>query len=136
MPALVTARGPARRPRRGQGSVEYLFVVVFLVGFVVAVLVPSLQEAELSYALAGMRSKAVEYEAAHPELRLTVLNYSVQDGFVRIEPKVYNRSADAYVPVPQELRDAMLSGIHALAPSLGVNGTCANTSNYEYCMVA
>lgn len=124
-------------PFRGQGSVEYLFVVVFLVGFIVAVMVPTLQQGEISYALAGARSAAVQYTAEHPELRLTVLNYTVQGDRVLLDPKVYNRSSGfLLVAPPQEMKGLMLAGIHALAPSLGFDGTCANTSNYEYCMVS
>ncbi len=127
---------PAPLALRGQGSVEYLFVVVFLVGFIVAVMVPTLQQGEISYALAGARSAAVQYTAAHPELRLTVLNYSVQGDRVLLDPKVYNRSSGGLVAPPAEMNGLMLAGIHALAPSLGMDASCANTSNYEYCMVS
>ncbi|MBI2445495.1 hypothetical protein HYV43_03855 [Candidatus Micrarchaeota archaeon] len=127
---------PAPVGVRGQGSVEYLFVVVFLVGFIVAVLVPALQESELSYAIASVRSQAVAYGAAHPDLRLTVLNYSVQDGRVLIDAQVYNRSSDSLVATPLGLKAAMVAGIHALAPSSGFDGACANTSNYEYCVIS
>ena len=123
---------------RGQGSVEYLFVVVFLVGFIVAVLVPSLQTAEISYALAGARAQAVAYEANHSELRLLTINSTVRqnEGQVLLNVTVYNRSSDALVPPPQGLKDAMLAGIHRLAPNMGVSASCVNTSNYEYCFVS
>ncbi|MBI5226789.1 hypothetical protein HY994_06190 [Candidatus Micrarchaeota archaeon] len=121
---------------RGQGSVEYLFVVVFLVGFIVAVLVPSLQTAEITYALAGARTAAVGYETNQTDIRLTRMNYSVDHDQVRLVLTVYNRSADANIAAPQGLKDAVLSGIHVLAPTYGVNGSCANTSNYEYCVVS
>ncbi len=136
---------PAFSPRRfypkrfrGQGSVEYLFVVVFLVGFIVAVLVPALQAAELSYAVAGARAQAVAYEANHSELRLLTINSTVlqSEGRVFLNVTVYNRSSDALVAAPQGMKDAMLAGIHRLAPNMGVDGTCANTSNYEYCFVS
>jgi len=116
--------------------VEYLFVVVFLVGFIVAVMVPTLQQGEISYALAGARTKAIEYEAAHPQLRLTVLNYTVEGDRILLDPRVYNRSSGRSMKAPAEMKVVMLQGIHALAPSLGVDGQCANTSNYEYCMVS
>ncbi len=121
---------------RGQGSVEYLFVVVFLVGFIVSVLVPSLQTAEISYALAGARTGAVGYEANHSDLRLTRMNYSVDKDQVVLNLTVYDRSTDRNVVTPQGLKDAMLAGIHSLAPSYGLTGSCANTSNYQYCVVS
>ncbi len=133
----LPASSVSPRRLRGQGSVEYLFVVVFLVGFIVAVLVPSLQTAEVSYALAGARAQAVAYQANHSELRLLTINSSVlqAEGRVLLNATVYNRSADAVVPAPQGLKDAMLAGIHRLAPNMGVSSSCVNTSNYEYCFV-
>ncbi|GEM_PF-2964359 len=133
---------PSRRlfPKRfrGQGSVEYLFVVVFLVGFIVSVLVPALQTAEISYALAGVRAQAVGYEADHSDLRLLTINSTVlqAEGRVFFNVTVYNRSSDALVAAPQGMTDAMLAGIHRLAPNMGVSASCANTSNYEYCFVS
>ncbi|MDP2717426.1 MAG: hypothetical protein Q8P02_01650, partial [Candidatus Micrarchaeota archaeon] len=80
------------RVMRGQGAVEYLIVLVFLVGFIVSVLVPSVREGEVSVALASARAGALNYTAMHPDVRLLALNYSVQGDRVTLDPQVFNAS--------------------------------------------
>ena len=119
---------------RGQGSVEYLFIVVFLTGFVVSILVPTLQQSEITFALAAARDGAVS-SVAGDTLRLTRLNYSVYGGEVAFRPSVYNLSSDSAVQAPPQMVAAMVSAVHRLAPSSSFNATCANTSNYQYCVL-
>ncbi len=119
---------------RGQGSVEYLFIIVFLTGFIVSVMVPTLQQSEITFALAAARDAAVSSAAGEP-LRLTRLNYSVAGGEVAFRPSVYNVSSDSAVQAPPKMVEAMVSAVHRLAPSESFNSTCANTSNYQYCVL-
>lgn len=122
------------RVTRGQGAVEYLIVLVFLVGFIVSVLVPSVREGEVSVALASARAGALNYTAAHPDVRLLALNYSVQGDRVTLEPQVYNASLGGEIAPPDGLSASMLAAIARLSPGSAADGTCAYLSNYDYCV--
>lgn len=118
---------------RGQGSVEYLFVLVFLVGFIVAVLVPSVREAEISVALSAARQGFLD--AAPGDARLLALNYSVQEETVWLDPRAVNRSTGGALVLSPELRVGVLDGIQRLSPGQARNDSCAFTSNFNYCLV-
>ncbi|MBI4360895.1 hypothetical protein HY572_03950 [Candidatus Micrarchaeota archaeon] len=118
---------------RGQGAVEYLFVIVFLVGFIVAVLVPSVRQAEISVALSSARQGFLD--ASSPDARLLSLNYSVQEDTVWLDPQVINRSTGGPLALSAVLSAGMLDGVQKLSPSQTRNESCAFTSNFAYCLV-
>jgi hypothetical protein len=126
----------SRRLRRGQGAVEYLIVLVFLVGFIVGVLVPSVRDGEVSVALASARSGALNYSANHADIRLLTLNYSVVAADqILLRPQVRNASSGVVLVPPAEMVASMVAAIQRLAPSGVANGSCAFLSNYDYCVV-
>ncbi len=114
---------------------EYLIVLVFLVGFIVGVLVPSVREAEVSVALASARAGALNYTALNPSVRLLTLNYSIAGDQVALLPQVRNVSLDADVAPPDGLVVFMVAAMQRLSPAEAHNGTCAFLSNFDYCVV-
>ncbi|MBI5036575.1 hypothetical protein HZC09_04480 [Candidatus Micrarchaeota archaeon] len=118
---------------KAQASIEYLYVLVFLVGFIVAVVIPTVKEAELSIAIASVRLAITGYEAENPDYFVTTLDYSVQENKVMLKPVVRSRDDGSNVPVPDALKNKIISRLKPIAPKLGPDN-CAKASNYEYCV--
>ena len=107
--------------------------MVFLVGFVVAVVIPAVKEAELSVAIASARTAISHFENQNPGLFITSLNYSFTDNTVHLDPQVYVRATGVRQRMPAELGQGMLLAIQS-SVARQVNRTCATAANYNYCI--
>lgn len=107
-------------------------MLVFLVGFIVAVVIPAVKEAELSLAVASARSAAVSFEAKNPGFSVKQIGYTVNDETVLLEPKTFYANGTA-VKSPPELSAAILAALKNSVASK-TNVTCATAANYEYCL--
>jgi len=121
--------------RRGQASVEYIFILAILIGFVIAVMIPALREGELNIALSAARNSAEQFATANSSLYFTSLNYSIDGTKVKIKPSVYSYyNGNVFFPPEAKLLvlNAIRKAISPSSPELTPTATSFPAVNYEY----
>ena len=122
---------------KGQSSVEYLFVLVFLVGFVIAVVLPSIKEAEMTLALASAAVGAQSFESENPQYLITEINYTVFENTVTFHPKTYLKNATLpTTPLAQPPAGLSKKILDAVQSSVAheKEGACVKGANNKYCV--
>jgi len=123
------------RQQRGQSSVEYVFILAVIIGFVITVMLPALRESELNIALSAVRNSVQEFASKNSSLYFTSLNYSVSGRIVKITPSVYSFHDNKWF-YPCNARKQALEAIReTLSPNSAELSPDANNFtavNYEY----
>ncbi|PIT85735.1 hypothetical protein COU36_01585 [Candidatus Micrarchaeota archaeon CG10_big_fil_rev_8_21_14_0_10_59_7] len=118
---------------RAQTSVEYVFIVAFIVTLAVVVMITVLRETELNMAVGAARMAAFE-EASAEGITLAEMDYSVSHGIVSLTPRLYGADGGA-VPASEAVRQRITQRVkQVLAPySQTENVYCVTATNYMYC---
>ena len=118
---------------RAQATVEYVFIVAFLVTLVVVVLIGVLRETELNLGVGAARMAAFE-EASAEGITLTGIDYSVSHGIVTLRPLLYGPDGKP-VSASEGMRQRITMRVkQVLAPySKTENIYCVTATNYMYC---
>ncbi|MFH0835358.1 MAG: hypothetical protein V1881_03365 [Candidatus Micrarchaeota archaeon] len=118
---------------RAQASVEYIFVVAFLVTLAVVVLIGVLRETELNLGVGAARMAAFE-EASAEGITFTSMDYSVSNGIVSLRPKLYD-AGGGNIGASEAMRQRITQRVkQVLAPySQTENAYCVIATNYQYC---
>jgi len=126
-------RGESRQ--RGQSSVEYVFILAVIIGFVITVMLPALRESELNIALSAARNSVQQFASKNSSLYFTTLNYSITGRIVKITPSVYSFHDNKWF-YPCSARTQALESIRKAispnSPELPPDANKFTAVNYEY----
>ncbi|VVB67424.1 Uncharacterised protein [Candidatus Norongarragalina meridionalis] len=118
---------------RAQASVEYIFIVAFLVTLAVVVMIGVLRETELNLGVGTARMAAFE-QAGTERITLAGMDYSVSNGIVSFRPQLYDAAGQS-VGASEAMRQRITMRVkQVLAPySQTENIYCVTATNYRYC---
>ncbi len=123
---------------RGQASVEYVVLMIFLLGFIIMAALPVVRENELNQAVAAAREATIEYAALNPDVYSTGVAYSGEEtGTVTLSLKLFSFKDNAQVtPIPQPLQFLAVERIRIAVNGVKIIGRdCVEAASFDYCVV-
>ncbi|MFH0973340.1 MAG: hypothetical protein V1817_00945 [Candidatus Micrarchaeota archaeon] len=134
-----------KRRSRGQASMEYVFILALVLGFVVALMITSIRESELNMATGSARVAAVYWTAGNSSFYLASLETAQLGGGVNFSPVIYSWAGGAnggrLQTLPSDLKKQMITAVQKtvapLSPPPATTPTrnCFKSTNFEYCVV-
>lgn len=127
------------RGGRGQASIEYVFILALVLGFVLALMISGMRESELNLAVGAARSACVEWTAKNPSQSVYLASMPVaQSGrSANFTPVVYYWGGNRLTPLPDDLKKAVIAAVQkSVAPSAPLAASnCFSSVNFDYCVV-
>ena len=123
--------------RRGQSSMEYVFALSLILGFVVALMISGMRESEFNFATGSARAACVEWVAGNASLEMASLEI-IQDGRnVDFSPVIYYWGGGRLMKLPDDLKHAMALAIQRTAAPSSPEppANCFSSVNFDYCVV-
>ena len=126
---------------RGQASMEYVFILSLVLGFVVALMITGIRESELNMATGSARAAAVYWTAGNSSFYLTSLNHIQSWRSVNFSPVIYSWAGGTnngrLQPLPSDLKKQMITAVQkTVAPLAPTPATyCFQSTNFDYCIV-
>ncbi len=128
---------PSPRRRRGQSSMEYVFALSLILGFVIALMISGMRESEFNFVTGSARAACAEWVAGNGSLELTSLEIAQNGRSVNFTPVIYYWGGGRLLTLPTELKHAAALAIQRTSapssPEPPLN--CFSSVNYDYCVV-
>ncbi|MEM0475344.1 MAG: hypothetical protein QW343_00950 [Candidatus Norongarragalinales archaeon] len=129
--------------RRGQSSVEYVFILALVLGFVLALMISGMRESELNLATGAARAAALEWLAPNSSVFLASLEITRSGRSVNFTPTVFywsgGRDGGRVATTPPEFKAFVIAAVQRStapgSPPLQPQATCFSSTNFDYCVM-